>query len=175
VIEPGNTGNRINGLDVYNSTYAVTAEGGLNSKGTLRIINISNPNNPFITDSLQIGSNTSNNQVKADGNYIYHSSGSAGLMLFSWNSVLGLLDYSNDTGNVIIFPNPAHNKIQVKSEKIKMRGFEIYNMQGKLIRQIPNPQSSVPIEINVSSLAKGIYLLKINSESVVVNRKLVIE
>ena len=171
----GNTGNRISGLDVYNSTYAVTAEGGLNSKGTLRIINISNPNNPFITDSLQIGSNTSNNQVKADGNYIYHSSGSAGLMLFSWDSVLGLVDYSNGAGNMIIFPNPAHDKIQVQSLKFKIQSLEIYNIQGKLVKQILFPQSQIPNEIDVSSLAKGIYLLKIKSEGGAVNKKLVVQ
>jgi hypothetical protein len=36
-----------------------------------------------------------------------------------------------------------------------------------------NPQS--PIELDVSALAKGIYLVKIQSENGVVNKKLVIQ
>lgn len=157
----GNTGNRINGLDIYNSAYAVTAEGGLSSEGTLRIINISNPSNPFISDSLQIGSNTSNNHVKVDENYIYHSSGSAGLMMFSWNSVLGLVitHYSNISGNRIIFPNPVKNKLTIES--LQKSAIEIFNIQGQTILQQSLQQGKT--DIDISRLAKGSYLLKLSN------------
>jgi hypothetical protein len=179
----GNTGNRINGLDVYNSTFAVTAEGGLDSKGTLRIINISNPGNPFISDSLQIGSNTSNNHVKIDGNYIYHSSGSAGLMLFSWNSVAGMADYSYNKSKMNIYPNPSTNNITIDvsassatliTSTLNMQAtIEITNIQGLLIKTIA--ANGNKINIDVSAFPSGVYVVEVKTEKGISVKKFVKE
>jgi len=80
------------------------------------------------------------------------------------------------TEEISIFPNPAHNKLTITSSTPqKQTLITIFNMQGQLVKQIPNPQSSVPIEIDVSALSKGIYLVRIQSENGVVNKKLVIQ
>jgi hypothetical protein len=153
----GNNGNRLNGLDILGSQYAVTAEGGINSKGTLRIINISDPANPFISDSLYIGSNTSNNHVKIDGNYIYHSSGSTGLMLFSWNPVLVLLNHSYNTVGISSYPNPATDKITI--ETLQSATIEILNIHGQKILQQQVRQGKT--DIDISGFAKGVYVLRL--------------
>jgi len=91
--------------------------------------------------------------------------------------------FINGENSIIIYPNPASGKVQVQSSKFKIQSLEIYNIQGKLVKQIPrlaeskraDPQSSVPIEIDVSSMAKGIYIVKIQSENGIVNRKLIVQ
>jgi hypothetical protein len=87
-----------------------------------------------------------------------------------------------DYDGINIFPNPASGKIQIRREtclsgrqELEMKSVEIYNMQGQLVKQIPFLQSPNPNEIDMSALAKGVYLLKIQSENGVVNKKLVVQ
>lgn len=162
----GNIGNRLNGLDIYGSQYAVTAEGGVNSKGTLRIINISDPFNPFISDSLYIGSNTSNNHVKIDGNYIYHSSGSTGLMLFSWNPATGLADYSYNTGATIIYPNPFNSSATIKflNTKNENHTLTIYNIVGQVMQKIENI-TGTEVKVENKNWQSGLYFFKLQDKN----------
>lgn len=173
----GNTGNRLNGLDIYGSQYAVTAEGGINSKGTLRIINISDPSNPFISDSLYIGSNTSNNQVKIDENYIYHSSGSTGLMLFSWNPVSGLVDYSYNTGTTVIYPNPFNTlaTIQFPNPKNENHTLTIYNAKGQVLQKKENIKGT-EVKVENRNWQSGLYFFKLQDKNRTVGQgKFIIE
>jgi len=92
------------------------------------------------------------------------------------DSVLNSVPHSEEKNNIVkIFPNPANGKIEVRSEKLEVRSLEIYNMQGQLVKQIPNLKSQILNEIDVSAMAKGIYVVQIQGENFVVNKKLVIE
>jgi hypothetical protein len=65
-------------------------------------------------------------------------------------------DFSS-AADVSIFPNPASEKITVKSDQI-ISSVEISDLTGKVIRMIePN---SVDAEINVTDFNTGIYLCK---------------
>jgi hypothetical protein len=73
-----------------------------------------------------------------------------------------------------IYPNPATDKIEISSEKSEIKSVEIYNLQGQQLMsaKFSNPKNIV---INVGALAKGIYLIKIQTNNNTVNRKLVLQ
>lgn len=61
-----------------------------------------------------------------------------------------------------VFPNPAKSFIKILNVE-KPTEYEIYSTDGKLIKKgIAKPDS----EINISSMVKGIYILKFNNQSV---------
>jgi hypothetical protein len=95
---------------------------------------------------------------------------------------IGIKKYNRETFN--LFPNPTSDKFTITfTASQKQTLITIFNIQGQLIKQIPrlaeskraNPQSSVPIEIDVSALAKGIYIVKVQSENGITNKKLIIQ
>lgn len=86
----------------------------------------------------------------------------------SVESTLGINDLSAKT-HISIYPNPASEKVFIKGEKIS--DAEIYSMEGKKINTKLNKDQS----INVSGLAKGMYILKIQIKDHWVIKKLIIE
>jgi hypothetical protein len=75
---------------------------------------------------------------------------------------------------VSIYPNPTTGKFVVQCSKYKVKSLAIYNLQGQqmMSAQFNNQTTN---EMDVSSLAKGIYLVKVQGENGVVNKKLVIQ
>ncbi len=70
---------------------------------------------------------------------------------------------TNTTGTSI-FPNPASDKIQITSSvSLDNSTVEIYSITGKLVSKTSLNDKN---EINISNLSNGIYLIKINSETV---------
>lgn len=63
-----------------------------------------------------------------------------------------------------VFPNPARNKLAIGNMQLA-KGIEIYDVMGARVTksQIPNPESQ--ISVDVSSLTRGIYFVKIKTET----------
>jgi photosystem II stability/assembly factor-like uncharacterized protein len=75
-----------------------------------------------------------------------------------------------------LFPNPANTKISISSERLRNQETDIsvLTIKGEiLLREKFNQQSQ--IELDVSNLAKGIYLVKIQSKEGIEVKKLVID
>ena len=112
----------------------------------------------------------------------------------NWNSQKGVLDdeISNDTaGNPIpveqytlpvetseiekfkVYPNPVNSgEFSIRSRNNLDRSVQIYNMLGK---QVYNRQLQSNKRVQVSDLAQGIYILKVEEDGRTATRKLVIE
>ncbi|HEX8269708.1 MAG TPA: T9SS type A sorting domain-containing protein, partial [Flavobacterium sp.] len=75
-------------------------------------------------------------------------------------------------GNEIsIAPNPGTNLVQVTSENSLITDIHVYNLQGRLI--FAQKASASFVDLNVSSLASGIYVVTIQTEDgKVFNKKL---
>ena len=74
------------------------------------------------------------------------------------------------------YPNPATNKISIETNS-NLQGETtvcIFNMNGALLQQ-EKFQSQNLIEMDVSALAKGIYLLKIKTKAGIETKKLVVQ
>jgi aminopeptidase N len=61
-----------------------------------------------------------------------------------------------------IYPNPVQNEISIRG-LTKNQPYEIYSIEGKLIR---SGMISSKNTINVNKISKGVYLLKLNGESI---------
>lgn len=71
---------------------------------------------------------------------------------------------AKNTWNVVIYPNPAHNSIEVRTEDDdNIKQAQIYDICGKLIRT--QDVGSHSIQIDVSNLATGMYFIRAISEN----------
>lgn len=81
---------------------------------------------------------------------------------------LGISEPSIDRATATVYPNPASNSFQIKSEEI-IRKIEIFSLDGKLLESLSFPGET----IDVSTLASGYYLSKIYFNSGSVTKKFV--
>lgn len=64
--------------------------------------------------------------------------------------------------DVNIFPNPATDKVIVTTPKETFKKFTLYNTNGQTI--LSNNVNTQELEINVSQLTKGVYILKLEGD-----------
>ncbi|WP_213190590.1 LamG-like jellyroll fold domain-containing protein [Cloacibacterium caeni] len=74
-----------------------------------------------------------------------------------YSGTLATADLSNIKNNISIYPNPAKDVVFVKSETLITK-IELYDFSGKKIKE------SASKEMNISSLQRGNYLVKITDK-----------
>lgn len=87
----------------------------------------------------------------------------------SIQGTLGTKDMKPVESLLAIYPNPASEKVYIKGEKVLEA--EMYSMDGRKLDIILNADQS----IDVSHLAKGIYLLKLKIKNEITTKKLTIK
>ena len=87
------------------------------------------------------------------------------------NDVINPISNTEHTKISSIFPNPANNHIKVLAEDLKK--VVINDLSGNIIKTIDASNSGV--QIDVSELSVGIYLIKVQANSKVEIHKLIIE
>jgi hypothetical protein len=80
----------------------------------------------------------------------------------------------NESYGIYIYPIPSKNtlNIEVTSSFEKNTQIYIYSMDGKLILSQPALHKTSKLSIDLSSLVNGLYILKIESENKVIERKI---
>jgi len=73
--------------------------------------------------------------------------------------VVGLNNLLND--NVLVYPNPTDKTLHIEVSNEEVQGFSFFNMMGQEVLISKNPIFESQ-EIDVSGLAPGTYLLKLN-------------
>ena len=79
---------------------------------------------------------------------------------------IGAIEYGvfsterQDATSVVIFPNPANEIIQIKGTSIEKASISIYDIRGRLHTNFKRLGAN---KIDISSLASGLYFLKLNS------------
>ena len=76
--------------------------------------------------------------------------------------------------NLSLFPNPATNSLTLNLSQLKMlqnTSVSVYDIQGKLLlhQSITQPLT----ELNITQFAKGIYIVKVNSDSEILQSKFI--
>ena len=71
-----------------------------------------------------------------------------------------------------VYPNPVKDYITIESKSVKLSSVELYNILGA---KVLGAKALTNNRLNVSGVAKGIYLLKINAEGASTTKKIVIE
>lgn len=77
----------------------------------------------------------------------------------------------NLVSNFRVYPNPAKDFINIESSSAAITSVAIYDLLGKQVRAENNLQNN---KMDISDIASGIYLMKINSDLGSLTRKIVI-
>jgi hypothetical protein len=80
------------------------------------------------------------------------------------NNTTGIISFTKENINIEVYPNPAATQLYIKHSLQKITDYRIYNVTGQLIQQ-GKLQDELSV-IQVESLSKGIYYLKISNTTV---------
>ncbi|WP_298497986.1 spondin domain-containing protein [uncultured Algibacter sp.] len=95
---------------------------------------------------------------------------------FTYNNSTLSTNNLNKITDLKIYPNPTKGNITILNvQNVELKPIEIYSVLGKLIKQIPVDQNSNKINLNLTDLNTGLYLLKLQDNTNTYNtQKLVI-
>jgi hypothetical protein len=83
---------------------------------------------------------------------------------------------TDNSGAFVMGPNPASTSLTVRRQNnTEAAHIELMNVNGKLIKQFNMAGTSATLTINVSGLAKGIYLLKLTTTKGIQTEKIMVE
>ncbi len=75
--------------------------------------------------------------------------------------------------SVTLFPNPANNVVNVECTMYNVQSVEVFDVYGKLVNTVGVCDTPVQTRINVSSLANGMYFVRVTTEKGVVTKSFV--
>lgn len=78
---------------------------------------------------------------------------------------------SNEIKGLKVYPNPAKNTLYVTSDSFEAKEVQLYDVLGKSVLNTKTVNNTV----NISSLSKGVYVVKITEEGKTATRKIVVE
>jgi len=79
----------------------------------------------------------------------------------------------NNSIAVSIYPNPASNDITIETTENTLHTIEILDYQGRTIHLQNNIKEDYVIQLNLSNIPDGLYLVKLTTEEGMVTRKIV--
>jgi len=83
----------------------------------------------------------------------------------------GISDVQQNANHIVIYPNPAHNTLYMQTHNLTVKNMEIYNLQGQSFPVYTHHDSE--LQIDISHLSSGIYILKMNTPSAVLFSKFI--
>ena len=84
------------------------------------------------------------------------------------------LNKNEKLNNYTVYPNPAKTDITIKTSNSLVSTISLYSITGQLILSKPNTLSS-EMNLNISALKTGLYVLKIENETGTVYKKIIKE
>ncbi|AXP81932.1 Spondin N [Mariniflexile rhizosphaerae] len=87
-----------------------------------------------------------------------------GTITFTYNaSTLNTVSH-HPIETIKIFPNPTKGHVTVSNiQNSDLKSIQLYNVLGRLVKDIPTGNSLSKINLNLTNLSKGLYLFKLNS------------
>lgn len=79
----------------------------------------------------------------------------------------------NNAIEVQIYPNPASDQMTVEVTDVRVQTIELLDYQGRIVRQQNNIGENSVIQLNLSNVSNGLYLLQLTTEEGLVTRKIV--
>jgi len=87
-------------------------------------------------------------------------------LVASYNSTVGINEFNENTVSVFVFPNPAHDDIEIKlhDKSDKINDIKLFNIQGQQLRHFANLSEINSFKFDISSLISGAYILHLSTE-----------
>jgi extracellular elastinolytic metalloproteinase len=79
------------------------------------------------------------------------------------NSGLGLSE--NKTTQIQVYPNPSNGKLTVKNSASEIQQIELVDLSGKIVYTKSIENDNYEIAVDISSLKKGLYLMKVQTRN----------
>ena len=114
---------------------------------------------------FQLGQINKNDSIKVQGKY-YKAIKKSDLFLVKYDTshFSSIEPKNNILNNVVLFPNPANAVFYVSSKNEPIIGLQVYNSLGELTYNLTNLNSN-QLQLNAESYPKGIYFVKIKTNS----------
>ena len=155
------------------TTVSNTVSSGVRTLTLVRALTNIDPNDfqmPYATtNSINFGGVRASSASMSVGSH--GGSASAGYVTNATFTTLGVEDFSLNAAQV--FPNPSNGNFVISS-KVNLQDVAVYSQTGALISTI-KANDSTTNEINLSGLAKGVYLLELKNETDKSWKKIIIE
>ena len=154
-----------------NGSFNITINNSFSGNLPFRILNATF--NTVYTNLVSPNSTTSFTEILSAGQYYleFYATPSSTSYLYPYTFIMQntlSIDENLVDSNFSIFPNPTNLKVNINS-KIKFEDVEIYNVLGQLVLQSKIAESQ---DIDMSSLTSGTYFLKLKSEGLIKNVKI---
>lgn len=124
----------------------------------------------FVYSNANIDLAMAKHQI-ADFELAYHGSNRQ-VFLDTSLSLLGLEDFSLKAST--LYPNPSTGNFTI-STKTFLNSVDVYNINGDLVKTIKVDDTSENVEINISGLPTGVYLLELKNQTEKTWKKVIIE
>lgn len=85
-----------------------------------------------------------------------------------YTEATGVIEKSKDVMDVLLFPNPATDRLFIQTNGLEVEQINIYNATGTLVNHIKQLQNR---SIDISELANGIYIAEIISKEASVRKR----
>ncbi|WP_178984112.1 T9SS type A sorting domain-containing protein [Winogradskyella helgolandensis] len=120
---------------------------------------------------LSVGSVSSSYQFEDDAVTVYVGTFDIGLMEYSIDlEVLGRPDFIEDDNTMAIYPNPTSGVLHVDLKEAAVTQATVYNLSGARVMTFSGSAA-----LDISSLASGIYVLRIQDSNDVVGFKRIVK
>lgn len=93
--------------------------------------------------------------------------GMVGNIVVNPKSVTSSESLANNSGNILLYPNPASQYIELKipANYSAINSLKVYSIAGALIDQQAFPGNSLSLRYDISPFKNGIYFMEINAEN----------
>lgn len=76
---------------------------------------------------------------------------------------------------VNIYPNPAKDMISIDMKENNFDQVSIYNMVGQLVQEEAIELNTTKLDVNISSLAKGLHIVSLKNKDIAVSRRVIFQ
>jgi hypothetical protein len=113
--------------------------------------------------------------VSTDEEYVFTATADRSLLaIFDfWDGVPGM---DSSALQISVYPNPARDivSIALESDRQTIESIRIFDLRGKEVLHLLNPEKAAVYHLNLGRLAPGTYLLKIATTGGIANKRLIV-
>jgi hypothetical protein len=85
----------------------------------------------------------------------------------------GGIDEGNNNFNFMISPNPANSSITINTNLNGVVKIQFINCTGSVVKEV-SAYSSTSVQLDISDLSKGLYIVQVNTNEKVISKKLIV-
>ncbi len=89
--------------------------------------------------------------------------------VFTVTGPVGITTLNSANGNILIYPNPANDRVLIESNGLIIQKLKVMNVLGQVVYEAE--PKNVKVEINTTTFEQGAYLIQIYTENKIETRK----